>query len=42
MLLQSLKEHHICSDMTPDDVFFYYTTTYVNVPVQHTNVRSCL
>lgn len=27
MLIQALKEHLICSDLTPSDVFFYYTTT---------------
>lgn len=27
MLLQSMKELSICADITPDDVFFYYTTT---------------
>jgi hypothetical protein len=29
MLLQSLKEHLICGDLTSEDIFFYYTTTYV-------------
>jgi acetoacetyl-CoA synthetase len=29
MLLQSKKEFVICADLHPDDVFFYYTTTYV-------------
>jgi acetoacetyl-CoA synthetase len=29
MLLQSKKEFVICADMTEDDVFFYYTTTFV-------------
>jgi acetoacetyl-CoA synthetase len=27
MLIQALKEHLICSDLSPADVFFYYTTT---------------
>jgi acetoacetyl-CoA synthetase len=27
MLIQSLKEHLICADIKPNDVFFYYTTT---------------
>lgn len=29
MLLQSKKELLICADLTPEDVFFYYTTTSV-------------
>ena len=29
MLLQSKKEFAICGDLRPDDVFFYYTTTFV-------------
>lgn len=28
MLLQSKKEFVICADLQPEDVFFYYTTTY--------------
>ena len=31
MLLQAKKEFVICSDLRPDDVFFYYTTTFVPV-----------
>jgi hypothetical protein len=27
MLIQALKEHLICADIKPNDVFFYYTTT---------------
>lgn len=27
MLIQAKKEFVICTDLQPDDVFFYYTTT---------------
>jgi hypothetical protein len=30
MLLQAKKEFVICADLKPEDVFFYYTTTYVS------------
>jgi acetoacetyl-CoA synthetase len=30
MLLQAKKEFEICAGVTRDDVFFYYTTTYVS------------
>lgn len=33
MLIQSKKELAICADLKPEDVFFYYTTTYVRVPL---------
>lgn len=29
MLLQAKKEFEICGDLKPEDVFFYYTTTFV-------------
>lgn len=29
MLLQAKKEFLICADIKPEDVFFYYTTTFV-------------
>ena len=32
MLLQAKKEFQICSDIGPEDVFFYYTTTFVPFP----------
>jgi len=32
MLLQAKKEFQICSDIGPEDVFFYYTTTFVLLP----------
>lgn len=31
MLLQAKKELLICADLSPDDVFFYYTTTSVGL-----------
>ena len=37
MLLQSKKEFVICADLKPEDVFFYYTTTYVFS--SHTSLR---
>lgn len=33
MLLQARKEFAICADLRPEDVFFYYTTTYVSSQV---------
>lgn len=33
MLLQAKKEFVICGDLRPDDVFFYYTTTFVHFSV---------
>lgn len=30
MLLQAKKEFVICGGLQPDDVFFYYTTTFVS------------
>ena len=30
MLLQAKKEFVICAELVPEDVFFYYTTTYVS------------
>ena len=33
MLLQAKKEFAICGDIRPDDVFFYYTTTFVSLSV---------
>ena len=33
MLLQAKKELGICGDLRSDDVFFYYTTTFVTLCV---------
>ena len=35
MLLQAKKEFAICGDIRPDDVFFYYTTTFVSLSVTY-------
>ena len=35
MLLQAKKEFVICGDIRPDDVFFYYTTTFVSLSVTY-------
>jgi acetoacetyl-CoA synthetase len=35
MLLQAKKEFAICGDIRPDDVFFYYTTTFVSLSVSY-------
>lgn len=40
MLLQAKKEFLICADLQPEDVFFYYTTTFVFLYV--TNVGHAL
>ena len=37
MLLQAKKEFAICGDIRPDDVFFYYTTTFVPLSVDLSN-----
>ena len=38
MLIQAKKEFVICADLQPDDVFFYYTTTYaIPSPTAHTH-----
>ena len=39
MLLQARKEFAICADLRPEDVFFYYTTTYVPSQIPSTPVR---
>jgi len=38
MLLQSKKELAICGNLCPDDVFFYYTTTFV--PALHPTIAA--
>jgi acetoacetyl-CoA synthetase len=32
MLLQAKKELGICGDLCPEDVYFYYSTTFVHFP----------
>ena len=39
MLLQARKEFAICADLRPEDVFFYYTTTYVLSQIPPTPIR---
>ena len=38
MLLQAKKEFAICGDIRPDDVFFYYTTTFVSLSETYSNL----
>lgn len=37
MLIQAKKEFVICADLQPDDVFFYYTTTFAGLFLEIAN-----